>query len=55
MTAISLTIIAVFVPVSFMGGIAGRFFTEFGLTVSVAVLFSLLVAWLMTPVLTPIS
>jgi multidrug efflux pump subunit AcrB len=51
MTAISLTIIAVFVPVSFMGGIAGRFFTEFGLTVSVAVLFSLLVALLLTPVL----
>ena len=37
--------------VSFMGGIAGRFFTEFGLTVSVAVLFSLLVALLLTPVL----
>ena len=51
MTAISLTIIAVFVPVSFMGGIAGKFFTEFGLTVSVAVLFSLLVALLLTPVL----
>jgi multidrug efflux pump subunit AcrB len=51
MTAISLTIIAVFVPVSFMGGIAGRFFTEFGLTVSVAVLFSLMVALLLTPVL----
>ena len=52
MTAISLAIIAVFVPVSFMGGIAGRFFTEFGLTVSVAVLFSLLVvALLLTPVL----
>ena len=51
MTAISLTIIAVFVPVSFMGGIAGRFFTEFGLTVSMAVLFSLLVALLLTPVL----
>ncbi len=50
--AISLTIVAVFVPVSFMGGMAGRFFTQFGLTVSVAVLFSLLVARLITPVLT---
>ncbi|MFO1089453.1 MAG: efflux RND transporter permease subunit [Hyphomicrobiales bacterium] len=50
--AISLTIVAVFVPVSFMSGLAGRFFTQFGLTVSVAVMFSLLVARLITPVLT---
>lgn len=49
--AISLSIIAVFVPVSFMGGIAGRFFTHFGLTISLAVFFSLLVARLVTPVL----
>ncbi len=49
--AISLTIVAVFAPVSFMGGIAGEFFKQFGLTVAVAVLFSLLVARLITPLM----
>ncbi|MBP0482668.1 efflux RND transporter permease subunit [Sagittula salina] len=47
--AISLTIVAVFAPVGVMPGIAGKFFREFGLTVAVAVLFSLLVARLVTP------
>ncbi len=49
--AISATIIAVFAPVSFMGGIAGQYFKQFGLTVAVAVFFSLLVARLITPLL----
>ncbi len=49
--AISLTIVAIFSPVSFMGGIAGQYFKQFGLTVAVAVLFSLLVARLITPML----
>ena len=49
--AISLTIIAIFTPVSFMGGIAGQYFKQFGLTVAVAVLFSLLVARLITPIM----
>ncbi len=49
--AISLTIIAVFVPVSFMSGIAGQYFKQFGLTVAIAVFFSLLVARLITPLL----
>jgi len=49
--AITLTIVAVFAPVSFMGGIAGQYFKQFGLTVAVAVLFSLLVARLITPML----
>ena len=49
--AITCTIIAVFAPVSFMGGIAGQYFKQFGLTVAVAVLFSLLVARLITPLL----
>ncbi len=49
--AITLTIVAVFAPVSFMGGIAGQYFKQFGLTVAVAVLFSLLVARLITPLL----
>ncbi|MBX9740983.1 MAG: efflux RND transporter permease subunit [Beijerinckiaceae bacterium] len=47
--AITFTIVAVFAPVSFMGGIAGQYFKQFGLTVAVAVLFSLLVARLITP------
>ena len=49
--AITVTIIAVFVPVSFMGGIAGQYFKQFGLVVAFAVFFSLLVARLITPVL----
>ncbi len=49
--AISLTIVAVFAPVSFMGGVAGQYFKQFGLTVAVAVLFSLLVARLITPMM----
>ncbi len=49
--AITLTIVAVFVPVSFMGGIAGQYFKQFGLVVAFAVLFSLLVARLITPLL----
>jgi len=44
-------IIVVFAPVSFMPGIPGQFFKEFGLTISVAVLFSLVVARLLTPLL----
>ncbi|MGE0583478.1 MAG: efflux RND transporter permease subunit [Steroidobacteraceae bacterium] len=47
--ATSATIIAVFLPVSFMGGITGQFFKQFGLTVAVAVFISLLVARLITP------
>jgi HAE1 family hydrophobic/amphiphilic exporter-1 len=47
--ATTLTIVAVFLPVSFMPGIPGQFFKEFGLTVSVAVLFSLLAARFATP------
>ena len=42
--AISLTIIAIFAPASFMPGIAGQFFKQFGITVSVQVFFSLLAA-----------
>jgi hydrophobe/amphiphile efflux-1 (HAE1) family protein len=49
--AITFTIIAVFTPVSFMGGIAGQYFKQFGLVVAFAVFFSLLVARLVTPLL----
>src|SRR5579862_2974996 len=49
--ACSATIIVVFLPVSFMGGITGQYFKQFGLTVAAAVFFSLLVARLITPVI----
>jgi hydrophobe/amphiphile efflux-1 (HAE1) family protein len=49
--AITLTIVAVFAPVSFMGGIPGQYFMQFGLTVAAAVVFSLLVARLLTPLM----
>lgn len=49
--AISATIIAVFAPVGLMSGVVGLYFREFGLTVAVAVFFSLLVARLITPIM----
>ncbi|MDB5590170.1 efflux RND transporter permease subunit [Enterovirga sp.] len=49
--AISLTIIAIFVPASFMTGIVGEFFKQFGVTVAVQVAFSLLAARFVTPML----
>ena len=49
--AISCTLAAVFVPVAFMPGIPGKFFREFGWTAATAVLFSLLVARLITPMM----
>jgi multidrug efflux pump subunit AcrB len=53
--ATSFTIIAVFMPVSFMGGVTGQYFRQFGLTVAVAVFISLMVARLITPVLAAYS
>src|SRR3954451_12811802 len=49
--AISLTIVAVFIPASFISSVPGQFFKQFGVTVSVQVLFSLLCARLITPML----
>ena len=49
--ATSLTLAAVFVPVAFMPGIPGKFFREFGWTAATAVVFSLLVARLLTPMM----
>ena len=49
--ATTAAIVVVFAPVSFMTGMVGQFFREFGLTVCVAVLFSLLVARLLTPLM----
>jgi len=49
--ATTFTVVAVFVPVAFMPGIVGRFFYQFGITISVAVLVSLFVAFTLTPML----
>ncbi|MBO9622955.1 MAG: efflux RND transporter permease subunit [Sphingomonas sp.] len=49
--ATTMTIVVVFLPVSFLGGVVGQFFREFGLTVAISVLCSLLVARLLTPLL----
>ena len=50
-TAATLTIAAVFLPVAFMQGVVGQFFQPFGITVSAAVLISLLVARTLSPLL----
>lgn len=47
--ATTMTIVAVFLPVALMPGISGQFFIQFGMTVVVAVLFSLAVARMITP------
>ncbi len=49
--ATTMTLVVVFVPVAFMGGIPGQFLKQFGLTVAAAVLFSLVVARMLTPLL----
>jgi HAE1 family hydrophobic/amphiphilic exporter-1 len=49
--ATSFTIVAVFVPVAFMGGMVGQFFYEFGITVAAAVLVSLFVSFTLDPML----
>ncbi|MGD1862939.1 MAG: efflux RND transporter permease subunit [Phormidesmis sp.] len=45
------TVVAVFIPVAFMGGVPGQFFQPFGVTVAVATMFSTLVARLVTPMM----
>jgi HAE1 family hydrophobic/amphiphilic exporter-1 len=47
--AVTLAVVAVFVPVAFMEGMMGRFFYQFGVTVAVAVLISYLVSMTLTP------
>ncbi len=49
--ATTFTIVAVFLPVAFMGGIIGRFFRQFGLTVTAAVLVSLFISFTLDPML----
>jgi len=49
--AISLSLIAVFIPILAMGGLVGRYFREFGIVLSVAILISLVVSLTTTPML----
>lgn len=49
--ATSLSLIVIFVPVAFMGGMVGRFFSSFGLTVAFAIMMSLFVSFTLTPML----
>jgi HAE1 family hydrophobic/amphiphilic exporter-1 len=49
--ATTLSLVAIFVPVGFMGGIVGRFMKSFGLTMAFAILVSLLVSFTLTPML----
>ena len=54
MLATTFSIVAVFLPVGFMGGIIGRFFHQFGLTVAAAVLISMFVSFTLDPMLSSI-
>jgi multidrug efflux pump subunit AcrB len=49
--ATTFTLIAVFLPTAFMGGIPGKFFVQFGWTAAIAVFFSLVVARMLTPMM----
>jgi len=50
-TSISVSLVAVFIPLIFMGGIVGRLFREFAVTLSAAVLISLVVSLTLTPMM----
>jgi len=52
--ATTLSIVAVFLPVGFMGGIIGRFFHQFGITVAAAVLISMFVSFTLDPMLSSV-
>lgn len=49
--ATSLSLVVIFLPVAFMGGLVGRFFSSFGMTVAFAILMSLFVSFTLTPML----
>src|ERR1019366_4289344 len=49
--ATTASLLAVFLPIGFMGGIIGRFFSSFGFTASFAIAVSLLVSFTLTPML----
>jgi len=52
--ATTLSIVAVFLPIGFMGGIIGKFFHEFGLTIVAAVLISMFVSFTLDPMLSSV-
>ncbi|MGA8132779.1 MAG: efflux RND transporter permease subunit [Pseudomonas gingeri] len=52
--SISVSLIAVFIPLLMMGGIVGRLFREFSITLSVAILISMLISLTVTPMLSSI-
>ncbi|WP_028603903.1 efflux RND transporter permease subunit [Ottowia thiooxydans] len=52
--ATTLSIVAVFLPIGFMGGIIGKFFHEFGLTIVAAVMISMFVSFTLDPMLSSI-
>ncbi len=52
--ATTLCIVAVFLPVAFMGGLIGRFFLQFGVTVAAAVMISLFVSFTLDPMLSSV-
>ncbi|MEZ6142742.1 MAG: efflux RND transporter permease subunit [Zavarzinella sp.] len=49
--ATSISLLVIFLPVAFMGGMVGRFFSSFGLTVAFAIVMSLFVSFTLTPML----
>jgi HAE1 family hydrophobic/amphiphilic exporter-1 len=52
--ATTLSIVAVFLPIGFMGGIVGKFFHEFGLTIVAAVMISMFVSFTLDPMLSSV-
>ena len=52
--ATTLSIVAVFLPIGFMGGVIGKFFHEFGITISAAVLISMFVSFTLDPMLSSV-
>ncbi len=52
--ATTLTIVAVFMPIGFMGGIIGKFFKQFGVTVAFAVMLSMFVSFTLDPMLSSV-
>ncbi len=52
--ATTFTIVAVFLPIGFMGGIIGRFFKQFGVTVAFAVMLSMFISFTLDPMLSSI-
>jgi HAE1 family hydrophobic/amphiphilic exporter-1 len=49
--SITVSLVAVFIPILFMGGIVGRFFFEFAMTISIAILLSGFISLTLTPML----